>query len=381
MTISQTACANGAACSQSDLQYLATQLNRLTYSILGLPIDAISMAQAVAHVEQAVLSRQRCFISTPNVNFAIAAQQDFGFRRSVLRSDLVLADGQPLVWISKVIGVPITERVSGASLFEQLLQRSSVPIRVYFFGGPEGAAQAAHEAVNHRGGSLQSVGYCSPGFVSVQELSEPAFVQPINDAKPDFIVVALGAKKGQEWILANLPHLDAPVISHLGAVVNFTAGTVQRAPAIIQFFAAEWLWRIYQEPQLWRRYWTDGKQLLKLLLVDVLPQAAARLAGQSRSKSVGAASFALVGGLAEMRFAGYWSDDSAEMLRDTLLPWVGRMRALHLDARDLQGFSPRIHAMLLQVEGADIELKLINASPSIRKKLARIGCGHWCTTR
>jgi N-acetylglucosaminyldiphosphoundecaprenol N-acetyl-beta-D-mannosaminyltransferase len=102
-------------------------------------------------------------------------------------------------------------------------------------------------------------------------MSGPAFIDPINAAQPDFVVVALGARKGQAWIGRNWPLLDAPVIGYLGAVVNFTAGTVERAPRWVQRSGVEWLWRIKEEPALWRRYWADGKVFLRYLLTQALP--------------------------------------------------------------------------------------------------------------
>ncbi|MET0519908.1 MAG: WecB/TagA/CpsF family glycosyltransferase [Burkholderiaceae bacterium] len=356
-------------------------LSRPTYSVLGLPFDAVTMAQALRRVEQAVSGRRRCFISTPNVNFAMAARHDAAFRQSVLCSDLVLADGQPIVWAARLAGVPIAERVSGAGLFERLQQDAAVPIKVYFFGGPDGAAQAAHEALNRRAGPLRSVGFCAPGFGSTAALSEPAFIDPINAAQPDFLVVALGAKKGQDWIVANLDRLQVPVISHLGAVVNFTAGTVQRAPAWVQRLAGEWLWRIAQEPQLWRRYWDDGRQLLALACRDLLPAALARLlrrrGGGPASGPAPEIACVVDGERARLRMAGWWADASAERLHTTLAPLLGRVGVLEIDARGLIELSPRIHAMLLQMEGSGVALRLAHADRPLATMLARCGCSHW----
>jgi N-acetylglucosaminyldiphosphoundecaprenol N-acetyl-beta-D-mannosaminyltransferase len=158
---------------------------------------------------------------------------------------------------------------------------------VYFFGGPAGAAEAAAERVNQRGGRMQCVGWCSPGYVSVENLSTPTYLDPINRSQADFVVVALGAAKGQAWIMRNRALLDAPVLSHLGAVVNFTAGSVDRAPIWMQRIGMEWCWRIAQEPALWRRYWSDGKALAGILIKFGLAALEARLRKLLRSKNSG----------------------------------------------------------------------------------------------
>lgn len=354
-----------------------TDLFRPTYAVFGLPFDAVCMSEAVAIVEKSVRERTRCFISTPNVNFAIAARNDYAFRQSVLQSNLVLADGQPIVWAAQLIGAPIRERVSGAGLFEQLRQHAAVPIKVYFFGGPDGAAQTAHESMNKTAGPLRSVGFCSPGFVSVAAMSEPAFIDAINAAQPDFLVVALGAKKGQEWILANLGCLHAPVISHLGAVVNFTAGTLKRAPVWVQKVGAEWLWRIVQEPQLWRRYWSDGLQLSALVRREVLPLVWARTFYKPRCEATCGAPHRVSDGVARMAVAGDWLDDEDGKLANSLSPLVGHIHTFQIDAHDLNRCSPRIHALFLLIEGSGVSVKFFRARPAVKKALANAGCGHW----
>ncbi len=83
--------------------------------------------------------------------------------------------------------------------------------------------------------------------------------------------MALGAQKGQAWIMRNRAKLTVPVVSHLGATLNFLAGTVKRAPVAVRKFGLEWLWRIKEEPKLAPRYLSDGRQLSWLLLTRVLP--------------------------------------------------------------------------------------------------------------
>lgn len=248
--------------------------NRDVYCVMGLPIDAVDMQGAVQRVREAAFERKSCVIATPNLNFVMLAREDEAFRNSVLRSDLVLADGMPLIWVARLLGLPIRERVSGAGLFESLLKHPGPPVTIYFFGGPEGVAEAACQRVNQFAGGLRCVGHDAPGFGSVEEMSTDEHIDRINRSGAQFVIVSLGAKKGQAWIEHNRERLDAPVICHLGAVVNFAAGTVKRAPRWLQVMGAEWLWRIKEEPGLWRRYWNDGVSLVYLTLSQLLPLAA-----------------------------------------------------------------------------------------------------------
>ena len=106
-------------------------------------------------------------------------------------------------------------------------------------------------------------------------MSRNDFIERINSSHADFLAVSLGAKKGQLWLLRNHQRLQIPVRAHLGATINFQAGTVKRAPPWIRGWGLEWLWRIKEEPLLWRRYWNDGRVLLRLLLTRVIPLAIA----------------------------------------------------------------------------------------------------------
>lgn len=241
---------------------------------MGLPVDAMDMQGAVTQVCHAIEQNQSLFLSTPNLNFLVGALEDSDFRQSVVDSDLSLADGMPLIWMARALNFPIKERVSGSGLIEALIESDeccSNPIKVFFFGGEEGVAELACQRLQERSCGLVGVGSYYPGFGSIEEMSAPQIIDRINQSGAEFVIVSLGAKKGQAWIQRNRHSLNAPVVSHLGAVVNFVAGTTKRAPAIYQRLGFEWLWRIKEEPKLWRRYSGDGLKLLQLLATRLLP--------------------------------------------------------------------------------------------------------------
>ncbi len=117
------------------------------------------------------------------------------------------------------------------------------------------------------------MGHLYPGYGTIEEMSTQGVIDSINASRADLFVASLGAKKGQEWLMKNHHRLRIPVRSHLGAAINFQAGMLKRAPLWVRRFGFEWLWRIKEEPHLWRRYWADGQVLLKLMLTSVLPLA------------------------------------------------------------------------------------------------------------
>ncbi len=180
---------------------LRTDFRREVYCILGLPFDAVTLSQAVDKVAGSAERDERCFLSTPNLNFAVASLAGGAFRDSVIRSDLSVADGMPLVWIARLLGLPIPERVAGSTLFDVLRTRrrndNAEPVSVYFFGGPDGVAECAADKLNAEPSGLRCVGHYSPGFESIETMSDAAIIDRINASGADFLVVALGAKKGQ----------------------------------------------------------------------------------------------------------------------------------------------------------------------------------------
>ncbi|MEO0878069.1 MAG: WecB/TagA/CpsF family glycosyltransferase, partial [Pseudomonadota bacterium] len=248
--------------------------DRNVWCVMGAPLDVADVPEALSILEGAVRDGERLSFVTPNVNWLVRALSDTEARRQIIDADLSLADGAPLVAIARALGAPITSRTAGSDLFEALRQRSAFdrPLKVYFFGGRDGSAEAAHAAVNADRGGLASVGWQNPGFGSVEDMSAPHIIDAINAAAPDFIVVALGAAKGQAWIDRNQAQLDAAAMAHLGAVVDFTAGAIERAPSWMARSGLEWAWRIKAEPSLWKRYAEDAGALAALSFKKLLPQ-------------------------------------------------------------------------------------------------------------
>ena len=244
---------------------------RNVHCVLGLPFDAVDVADAIYSIRDAATGRKSCFLSTPNLNWAVASQVDSVFRDSVIESDLSIPDGMPVVWVAKLLRTPIRNRVTGSGVFESLRSGDRRQISVYFFGGKEGVAKAACKRLNTESSGLVCVGSECPGFGSVEDMSSEETIVRINDSGAEFVVVSLGARKGQMWIARNRNRLSAPVISHLGAVVDFVSGRLRRAPSWMQRVGLEWLWRVKEDPTLWRRYLADGLAFLRLLVTRVVP--------------------------------------------------------------------------------------------------------------
>lgn len=244
---------------------------------MGVPIDDTDMPAVVKTIHSCAKHRGALFLSTANLNFLALSQRDQEFKQSLRKSDLCLADGVAVVIIARLLGAKIHQRVAGSDIIEALhaardSSKDEKPIRTYIFGGTEGTADLAKRVINQdpRKGVV-CVGETYPGFGSVEEMSSGQVISDINATNPDFVFVALGAQKGQAWIVRNRNALNAPILSHLGATVNFIAGTIKRAPQVWQALGLEWAWRIASEPKLAKRYLDDSLCVLGDLILKGFP--------------------------------------------------------------------------------------------------------------
>lgn len=344
------------------------------------------MVGLVASIHQAASGREPLFISTPNLNFLMLSQRDPEFRRSLIESDICSADGVGVLLICKLLGIPITSRVAGSDL-PAALQTSQTSagagLRIALLGGEPGVAEGACKAINAGDRErLDCVAAIDPGVMTVENLSEPAIVERINATQAGFLLVALGAQKGQAWLLANRPKLTVPVVSHLGATLNFLAGTVRRAPAGLQRFGLEWLWRIDQEPRLATRYLTDGAHLLWLLVSRVVPLGLWLRWNEKGAKALGLSvrfdteqgrtSRIVIGGTAR--------DNQLDPVMEAFRQAAQAGLEITVDVKGLECFGTGFAGQLLMLEKAALRQKLLltvaGATPSVARALRWSGLRH-----
>lgn len=360
---------------------------RKVYCILGVPIDEIGMAGLVGRIHQAASARKPMFISTPNLNYLMLSQRDPAFRHSLLESDICPADGVGVLLICRLLGIPITSRVAGSDLPAALQAAQTAadngPLRIAFFGGAPGVGEQARAAVN--GGDtdrLVCVAAIDPGVMTAAKLNDAAILQQINATGADFLLVALGAQKGQAWLMGNRQKLTVPVVSHLGATLNFLAGTVRRAPAGLRRHGLEWLWRVVQEPYLAARYLSDGMRLLYLLSSRVAPLGLwlrwNKRGGGIRGLSVWLDSEQA--GQIRVVIAGAVQDDQLEPVVTAFRHAAQTGHGIILDVRGLQFFGMGFAGQVLMLEKAalrqNLPLAFVAASPSVARALKWCGLKH-----
>jgi len=248
-------------------------MQRDTVVILGIPVDNVTLSEAVERIFQLVgdykndgVPRQ---VATVNVDFIVntLTWEQGGVRHPELldvlrRADLVTADGMPVVWMSRLLGCPLKERVTGADLVPALAaQAARRGVSLFFLGGRGDVGRRAADLLVRQNPDLKVAGVSAP-FVYTEgeqlaafEAEDAAIVEEINAARPDVLLIAFGNPKQELWFARNALRLKVPVSIGIGGTFEFIVGTVPRAPLWIQRAGLEWVYRILMEPQrLWKRY-------------------------------------------------------------------------------------------------------------------------------
>jgi N-acetylglucosaminyldiphosphoundecaprenol N-acetyl-beta-D-mannosaminyltransferase len=230
--------------------------------ILGVPIDDLTMSEALDNIERFITLGRRTGrshqVATINADFVIKANTDPELRRILQEADMATADGMPLVWGARLLGMPLSGRVTGADLVPALAERAAErSYSLYFLGAAPGVAVRAAEVLQARYPALRIAGVASPTVNSLLEVDH-ALLRTIQVAHPDILLVAFGNPKQEKWINMHAQALHVPVMIGVGGTLDFIAGMVKRAPLWMQKSGLEWLYRLLQEPRrLWKRYVND----------------------------------------------------------------------------------------------------------------------------
>ena len=231
-------------------------------NILGVDVDAVTMAEAVDVVRRAMDTRAGVMVATANAEMLMRATHDEELRRILNASALVVPDGAGTVWAARHLGHAMPERVAGYDLAQELLRCAPAEgRRIYFFGSAPGVAEKAKAKAEQLYPGIEIVGVHN-GFFSPAD--NAAIIAEIRAARPDLLLVALGVPKQEKWIAAHLAELDVPVAIGVGGTLDVMAGVMKRAPHWMQKAKLEWLFRGLMQPKRAGRLLALPKFVLKV---------------------------------------------------------------------------------------------------------------------
>jgi N-acetylglucosaminyldiphosphoundecaprenol N-acetyl-beta-D-mannosaminyltransferase len=256
--------------------------------IMGVPLDQLNISQALEIIGEMIASRTPHLLATANVDFLAQVQSDDILRRILVDADLIVCDGTPLIWMSRLLGDPLPERIAGSDLVPLLLDFAQKKgHRVFFLGGRDEVVAVAEEKIRERWPDLQIAGMYSPPFAPMDRMDHAGICRRIREANADMLFVSFGCPKQEKWLAMNYRDAGVPVAIGVGATIDFLAGTVKRAPVWMRKTGLEWLYRVAQEPKrLAHRYWTDFRVVGPGLIRQFLKMRSGKQVSVRRDGSV-----------------------------------------------------------------------------------------------
>ena len=238
-------------------------------NILNCPIDKLTMDETVKKIDESIVAKTHLHHVVVNAAKMVHMQKDKELYESVISSDIINADGQAVVWASKFLGQPLSERVAGIDLMQNLVKLAyEKNYKVFFFGAKE---EVVSEVVSHYSKMYSPeiiAGYRNGYF---QKEEEQSIAQEIANSGAEILFVAISSPTKEIFLNQYKDIIDTPFIMGVGGSFDVVSGKVERAPTWMQNAGLEWFYRFLQEPRrMWKRYLYTNSMFLWLVLKEKL---------------------------------------------------------------------------------------------------------------
>ncbi|WP_322049998.1 WecB/TagA/CpsF family glycosyltransferase [Paraburkholderia bannensis] len=237
-------------------------------ALFGLDIAAVSFDTALDALCDAASQRDgRARVAvTPNVDHLVRLDRQPELKTLYRTADFLFADGMPVVWASRLFGMPLPGRVTGADLLPGLCERARLNgWKVVVVGGQPGHEQSLIDGIAHYYPGLDMQVIAPSMNFDPTGAEGDAIAQRVREAAPDLVFVCIGMPKQERWALRHAGSMPGGLMLCAGAAIEFAAGLQKRAPAWMQRSGVEWCWRIMQDPaRLWRRYLVDDRRFIRI---------------------------------------------------------------------------------------------------------------------
>lgn len=235
--------------------------------LFGLNIFAMRMNEVLDLCERHIKKRQALLLGVVNAAKIVNSRRDIQLRQSLDETDIILADGLPVVWVSKMIGHPLPERVAGIDIMLELIKRSEKEhYSIYFLGATNEVVHKVAEMVESEYPGVLIAG-CHDGYFD--ESQEQQVAEEIKNSNADILFVAMNSPKKENFLGKWRGFMDVPVCHGVGGSFDVVAGITKRAPHWMQQAGLEWFYRMMQEPQrLWKRYFVTNSIFVMLSIKE-----------------------------------------------------------------------------------------------------------------
>ena len=230
--------------------------------ILGVNVDSVTMAQAIAQIENLISARKNSIVATANAEMLLMATHDDELKNILNSAELVVADGAGTVWAAHHLGYEMPERVAGFDLVQELMKISPThDYKIFLFGAAPSIADKAKLKAEQLYPGIKIVGVRNGFFTATDE---PEIIAQIKKSSPDILLVALGVPKQEKFLAKYKSELNVPVSIGVGGTFDVMAGVVKRAPLWMQKLKLEWLFRAMLQPSRAGRLIALPKFVLKV---------------------------------------------------------------------------------------------------------------------
>ncbi|KKC38844.1 UDP-N-acetyl-D-mannosamine transferase [Devosia epidermidihirudinis] len=237
--------------------------------LFGLNLDGLCMSEAVSRCDSAIQTRQPLLIGVVNAAKIVNMRHDPALRDALLDCNMLLADGQSIVWASKLLHKPLPERVAGIDLFENLLSLAHARGHsIYLLGAKPEVLTALQLTIAKRWPRMRISG-SHHGYFNDQEAD--AIAQEIRTSGADMLFLGMASPKKEIFLRRYHKSLNVPVMHGVGGSFDVMAGLTKRAPLAWQKLGLEWAYRLLQEPgRMWKRYLTTNSVFIALTVREAV---------------------------------------------------------------------------------------------------------------
>jgi N-acetylglucosaminyldiphosphoundecaprenol N-acetyl-beta-D-mannosaminyltransferase len=246
-----------------------------TIPVIGLPVSATTYDGAIDHIKAMAYQADRAYaVEAANTHVAALARHDASFGEAMAKFDLIFPDGMPLVWsVNQKLpeAEKLTDRVYGPTLMLKTMEatQGEPELKHFLFGGKESTLEKLQGKFSKDYPETVIAGAYSPPFGEWPEDEFDRICEKIRESGANLVWVGIGCPKQERWIAANKDKLPPAVYFGIGAAFSFHAGEVKQAPAWIQKYGIEWLYRLCKEPKrLFKRYFTYNSLFVWYTLRD-----------------------------------------------------------------------------------------------------------------
>lgn len=236
--------------------------------LLNTYVNNVTLEETVECIEKLIAEKKKAYIVPINVDVVMKIEKDKYLKEIADNADMVLVDGQPLVWVAKWHKKPVKAKISGSDLVPYLCKVAAKKnYSIFIIGGKDGIAEKAADKLRVDIPEINIVGTYAPPFGFEKDEEELSKINKmISDVHPDLLITCFGCPKQEKFIYENYQKYDALVSICAGATVDFLAGNIKRAPKWMSKCGLEWLYRFFKEPKrLFKRYFVDDVKIIKLI--------------------------------------------------------------------------------------------------------------------